>query len=87
MIGIDRDSGATVDDGGDETQANNPGFFALALHGGLPLVFAASTHFAFEVIPELNIGFATGGIDDESMGSRRDLRKRLDAAELATARK
>ena len=53
-------------DAGGEAEANGPSNFALALHGGVPLVFAASKHFAFEVIPELNIGFATGGVDDES---------------------
>jgi hypothetical protein len=64
-LGIES-SGTTIENDGDEAQQNGPSFFALALHGGLPLVFAASKHFAFEVIPELNVGFATGGIDDES---------------------
>jgi hypothetical protein len=64
-IGIES-SGTTVETDGDSAQANGPSFFALALHGGLPLVFASSKHFAFEVIPELNIAFATGGVDDES---------------------
>jgi hypothetical protein len=64
-IGIES-SGTTVETDGDEAQANGPSYFALALHGAVPLVFASSKHFAFEVIPELNVAFATGGIDDES---------------------
>jgi hypothetical protein len=64
-IGIES-SGTTLEDDDGSATTNGPSLFALALHGAVPLVFAASHHFAFEVIPELNIGFATGGIDDES---------------------
>lgn len=64
-IGIESTSTTIETDGGDAT-SNGPSLFALALHGGLPMVFASSKHFAFEVIPELNIAFATGGVDDES---------------------
>jgi hypothetical protein len=72
-IGI-QSGGTTIETGNATTHANGPSVFALALHGGLPLVFAASKHFAFEVIPELNIGFSTGGIDDETMANQdRDL--------------
>jgi hypothetical protein len=67
-------SGTTIDTAGNSATTNGPSVFALALHGGLPLVFAASKHFAFEVIPELNIGFATGGVDDQSPANNdRDL--------------
>jgi hypothetical protein len=31
--------------------------FGLALHGGVPLVFAHQKHFTFLLIPELNVGF------------------------------
>ena len=62
-------SGASVESGNTEAENNGPSAFALALHGGVPLVLAASQHFVFEVIPELNFGFATGGIDDESMAN------------------
>jgi hypothetical protein len=41
-------------------EINEPSLTAIAIHGGLPLVFAESKHFAFEVVPELNFGFATG---------------------------
>jgi hypothetical protein len=31
---------------------------AFAVHGGLPLAFASAKHFTFELIPELNFGYA-----------------------------
>ena len=31
---------------------------AFAIHGGLPLAFASAKHFTFELIPELNFGYA-----------------------------
>jgi hypothetical protein len=38
----------------------DPSFpFGFALHGGLPLVFASGQHYAFMVIPETTLGFAT----------------------------
>jgi hypothetical protein len=66
-LGIGIESGGTSFENGTTTaQTNDPSITAFALHGGLPLVFAASKHFAFEVVPELNFGFAMGGRDDES---------------------
>ncbi len=35
---------------------------AFALHGGVPLALADSKHFTFEVIPEMNLGFAGGSL-------------------------
>jgi hypothetical protein len=67
-IGIES-SGSTVTTtgaAGTTTDTNGPSLVAFALHGGLPLVFAESKHFAFELIPELNFGFATGSWDDTS---------------------
>jgi hypothetical protein len=65
-LGIGLESGGTsFEDDMTSTETNEPSEFALALHGGLPMVVAASKHFAFEVIPELNFGFATGGVDDD----------------------
>jgi hypothetical protein len=64
-LGIES-SDTTIDMGGNTATTNGPSLFALALHGAVPLVFAASKHFALEVIPELNVGFASGGVDDKS---------------------
>ena len=61
-LGIGVQAGSrTTEMGNTSTDVNLPHFFGMALHGGLPLVFASSAHFAFEVVPEMNIGFVTGG--------------------------
>lgn len=36
---------------------------AVALHGGVPLALAHSGHFVFEVVPQLNFGFAWGSYE------------------------
>ena len=41
------------------TSTDRPGVFAMAFHGGVPLVLAHQSHYKFLIIPELNIGFAT----------------------------
>jgi hypothetical protein len=53
--------GATFNAGGTETKAPDP--FALALHGGVPIVFAESNHFAFLVTPEFNLGFTSNTVE------------------------
>jgi hypothetical protein len=42
-------------------EVNEPSVFGLALHAALPLALATTQHFTFEIIPELNFGFASGG--------------------------
>jgi hypothetical protein len=71
-LGIEAALGIGVSTGGTTAQMGNmsvetsdPSLFGLALHGGLPLVFATSQHFAFELIPELNFGFVSGGQDGD----------------------
>ena len=60
-LGIGYTSGSTSTETGTTTnKVNDPSLFGLALHGGLPLVFASGAHYAFEVVPELNVGFVTG---------------------------
>jgi hypothetical protein len=63
-LGIGFRSGSvTQKNGNTSLEINDPSLFGLALHGALPLVFATSQHFAFEVIPELNFGFVSGSQD------------------------
>jgi hypothetical protein len=38
---------------------DRPSVFAIAVHGGVPLVFAHQKHYKFLLVPELNIGGAT----------------------------
>lgn len=55
--------GSTAKNGNTSTDTSDPHLFGMALHGALPLVFATGEHYAFELVPELNFGFATGGRD------------------------
>jgi hypothetical protein len=50
--------GQTVTNGNTETSTDRPSAFALALHGGVPLVFAHQKHYKFLVIPEINVAHA-----------------------------
>jgi len=45
--------------GNTNVSQDRPSVFALAFHGGVPLVFAHQKHYKFLIIPELNVGFAT----------------------------
>lgn len=73
-LGIGYSSGSTTTENGNvSTEVTDPSVFGLALHAGLPLVFATSSHFAFELIPELNFGFATGGTELAGNGGDVDL--------------
>ena len=61
-IGIGIQSGGTNTRTGTTTiETNEPSLFGMSLHAGLPLALAASQHFVFELIPEFNFGFVTGG--------------------------
>ena len=55
--------GSTAKNGNTSTETNDPHLFGMVLHGALPLVFASGAHYAFELVPELNFGFLTGGRD------------------------
>jgi hypothetical protein len=66
------------DDQTDETDIPQP--TAFILHGGVPFALADSQYFVFELIPELNIGFAGNTIgDDELRGFHLDLGARAGA--------
>ena len=59
-LGLGLTSGSTeVITGNTTTSVDQPGVFAMALHGGVPLVFAHDKHYKFLLVPELNLGFAT----------------------------
>jgi hypothetical protein len=57
-FGIGQSSQETVN-GNTTTSTDRPGTFAMAFHGGVPLVLAHQKHYKFLLIPEFNIGFAT----------------------------
>jgi hypothetical protein len=69
MIGIDAGIGlsmigGTIKDGDPATpDLKRASFTGFLIHGGVPLALASADHFTFEVIPEINLGFAGGSQD------------------------
>jgi hypothetical protein len=71
---------ATVEAGDETTDTDDPQPAAFVLHGGLPLALVDTRYFVFEVVPELNIGFAGNTVDDvELRGFHLDLGARAGA--------
>jgi hypothetical protein len=69
------DNGAGV-----TTETDNPQPTAFILHGGVPFALADSQYFVFELIPELNVGFAGNTIgDDRLRGFHLDIGARAGA--------
>jgi len=92
LVGIDAGLGLGLTTGSTETSSNggsvsvdNPSRFGLAFHGGVPLGLVHGKHYTFEVVPETNIGFASGtikvnnGADQDLSGFRFDLGARAGA--------
>ncbi|MBS2016553.1 MAG: hypothetical protein JST00_26955 [Deltaproteobacteria bacterium] len=72
-IGLDLGLGLGFASGSTETVNNGvtvttpaPDIFGMAIHGGVPLVFAHAKHFKFLLVPELNFGFATSKVQPPS---------------------
>ena len=67
LLGIDLGLGfayasateTTTQTGQPTVSADRPSVFGFGLHAGVPLALAYSKHFTFEVIPELNFGYAS----------------------------
>jgi hypothetical protein len=74
----------TVEAGGMSTDTDAPEPFVVIVHGGIPLALANSRHFTFQIVPELNIGYAAntvdqGGEDLKQRGFHVDLGARAGA--------
>lgn len=64
LLGLDLGLGFSSTSGSvtaNNTSVDKPHFLAAILHGGVPLSLASSKHFSFQIVPELNVGIATGG--------------------------
>lgn len=73
---------ATTEAGDTTTDVDNPQPVAFILHGGVPFALADSQYFVFELIPELNVGFAGNTINDGDLalrGFRLDIGARAGA--------
>jgi hypothetical protein len=55
-------SNSTPAAGGATTSTDASAPTAYVFHGGLPIAFAASNHYVFELIPEINFGYAQQAI-------------------------
>jgi hypothetical protein len=69
LIGIDVGVGLSMIGGSIDlpapaTDVDRESFTAFLIHAGVPLSLASVDHFSFQVIPELNVGFASGGTDN-----------------------
>ena len=61
MIGIDAGLGLLLSSGSStvgNVSTSTQGYTVFIVHGGVPLALAGSRHFSFQVVPELNLGFA-----------------------------
>jgi hypothetical protein len=71
MIGIDAGLGVGILGGGESfEQTGTPSierdrdtFLGLGLHAGVPLSLASSGHFSFQIVPELNVLYASATVD------------------------
>jgi hypothetical protein len=73
---------ATAEVGGDSTDVDAPQPLGIVLHGGVPLALHSGRHFTFQVVPEMNIGYATNTTDDPEIsqsGLHVDLGARVGA--------
>jgi len=62
MLGIDAGLGLLFSSGSSkvgDTSTDLQGYTVFLLHGGVPLALAGSKHFSFQIIPEMNLGFAS----------------------------
>jgi hypothetical protein len=83
FMGVDAGLGFGMTSGSTEvggTSTDGPSWRLFMLHGGLPLSLASAGHFSFQVIPELNLGFAGGSQGDlKASGFHLDLGARAGA--------
>jgi hypothetical protein len=87
LLGIDAGLGfgfgsSSTDVGG--ASVDGPSTHGVILHGGVPLSLASAGHFSFQVVPEMNIGFAgqsvtNGGVDTSVSGFHLDIGARAGA--------
>jgi hypothetical protein len=87
MLGIDAGLGFAFAGGSQETagtSTDDPSTHAFLLHGGVPLSLASAGHFSFQIVPELNVGFAgrsaeMAGMDVSQSGFHLDVGARAGA--------
>ena len=78
-------SSSTAEAGNQSTTTDGPSQLGFALHGGVPLALASGKHMTFEVVPELNVGFAHSGVKGNNSGDISLNGFRLDVGARAGA--
>jgi len=66
MLGIDAGLGFGLTSGSQTAGGmsnDTPSWHLFMIHGGVPLSLASAGHFSFQIVPELNLGFAGGSVD------------------------
>jgi len=73
QLGIDVGLGFSTSSGSDKVSAasssqsqDKESKLAFFLHGGLPIALATGHHYIFQVVPELNVGYASGSTGGSS---------------------
>jgi hypothetical protein len=85
LLGVDAGLGLKLSSGSSTTAGTTTdlqGYTAFILHGGVPLALAGSRHFSFQVVPELNLGYASsqrGGGGPDLTGFHFDMGARAGA--------
>lgn len=65
-LGFSSSGGSSeVVSGGTTVETDAPGVTGFLLHAGLPFNLADDGHFSFQLIPELNIGFASSTVEQD----------------------
>jgi hypothetical protein len=77
MLGIDVGLGFLFTTGSNSADpgasVDRQGYTAFLIHGGIPLALAGSQHFSFQIIPELNFGYAGSTINAVGAAPEVDL--------------
>jgi hypothetical protein len=87
MLGIDAGLGFGLTSGSQEvmgTSADGPSWHLFMIHGGVPIALANAGHFSFQIVPELNLGFAgasqeVAGMETKASGFHLDVGARAGA--------
>ena len=73
MLGIDAGLGFGLTSSSSEVMGmdvDGPSGHVFIIHGGVPLSLASAGHFSFQVVPELNVGFAGTSQDAGAMTNK-----------------
>jgi len=73
MLGIDAGLGFGLTSGSVTNAGmsnDTPSWHLFMIHGGVPLALANAGHFSFQIVPELNLGFAGASADAAGMTNK-----------------